>query len=427
MGRAQGHHHADSLNAELTGVWTARCCDSHLTRDGYIAPRNFHLPETILERMNSAGFNVFPWLRSSFAVKGGMSRAWLRDDPERLHQFDPHAKVQMNPDKVTKAFRRLGWVGENADRIIKGKEVQGYRDYLVRKWLLEKWCNLLKGSRKKIYAHYIVNHTHRPWGNPEGLCRMFNESYCCSHAEKMIMFARRASLENPDEFAAFRREGLAKADRIVRTIFEETSGLENTVYLVYSNHGEVFDHFRYNMRYRQGEDLYETTHGNLPYEVLYANMQMWIIPGYEPRVMTGISRSVDIAPTILDLAGISAAGLDGESMVPYFQGDTLPPRDRYAETWLGEGCISMVRADGYKFISTGKPSPGRRPDSRDLTGPDIHKLAVFHLPSDPYEYVNLIDTPQGQSVLEWAIEKHASLRKISGLKAGSEFISANSE
>ena len=40
-----------------------------------------------------------------------------------------------------------------------------------------------------------------------------------------------------------------------------------------------------------------------PYEVLYANMQMWVIPGRAPRVMRG-SAPIDIAPTVLELAGL---------------------------------------------------------------------------------------------------------------------------
>ena len=37
-GRAQGHHQGDSLNAELTGIWTARYCDSTLTEEGFRPP-----------------------------------------------------------------------------------------------------------------------------------------------------------------------------------------------------------------------------------------------------------------------------------------------------------------------------------------------------------------------------------------------------
>jgi hypothetical protein len=65
----------------------------------------------------------------------------------------------------------------------------------------------------------------------------------------------------------------------------------------------------------------------------------------------------------------------------------------------------MVRSDGWKLISTGIRST-RPPQG----APDHHRLAVFDLRSDPDEYVNLIDTPQGQEVLRWAVERHRELQ-----------------
>jgi arylsulfatase A-like enzyme len=227
-------------------------------------------------------------------------------------------------------------------------------------------------------------------------------------------YARRAALEKPGEFAALRRNGLSKADRIVAEIFESTRDVKDLVYVVYSNHGEVFDHFRYNQQYTNstvnGLKMIEgTSHGNYPYEVVYANMQMWIIPNRAPRVMRGIGRSIDFAPTILDLAGIGPQEMDGESMLGCFSEGAFPDRDRYAEAPIGVGCLSMVRDDGYKFISVG--SNGMKEDriqaQRGFAG---HRLAVFDLKPDPYEYVNLIDTQQGQEVLEWSISRHKKLK-----------------
>ena len=64
----------------------------------------------------------------------------------------------------------------------------------------------------------------------------------------------------------------------------------------------------------------------------------------------------------------------------------------------------MVRSDGWKLISTGVR--GAEPPHH---APDHHRLAIFDLRCDPGEYVNLIDTPQGQEVLRWAVGRHRDL------------------
>ena len=63
----------------------------------------------------------------------------------------------------------------------------------------------------------------------------------------------------------------------------------------------------------------------------------------------------------------------------------------------------MVRSDGWKLISTGVR--GAEPPHH---APDHHRLAIFDR-CDPGEYVNLIDTPQGQEVLRWAVGRHRDL------------------
>jgi len=391
MGRGQAHHQGDSLNAEMTGVWTARFCDSVLTAEGYRPQGTGRLPITVIEHLRRAGYDIFTCIGSggrhgmgTYAVGGGMTDVWLKEEPERLRQFN--YPRHMSREKLLSGVRNSG----------------------------------------KFYAHLFLRETHRPWSQKRRLLALagvrrtelgmrlrsklvpakyrWNETPFC---------ARKAALERPDGLAELRRRGLEKADGIVEEIVEATRDMEDVTCLVYSNHGEVFDHFRYNQPYERveinGRQMIEgTSHGNYPYEVLYANMQMWRIPGYHAKVMRGIGRSIDIAPTILDLAGIRPDAMDGESMLPHFTDGAFPDRDRYAESPLNGGCVSMVRRDGYKFISTGVLAPGQE-NTLALRGFSQHGLAVFDLNSDPYEYVNLINTEQGREVLEWAVARHAEL------------------
>jgi hypothetical protein len=375
-GRGQGHHQFDSLNAELTGIWTARCCASRFTQEGFEGTSECWLPKTVIEALDEAGYEIVTRITQdqgalqlgTHAVRGGMRESWLRDEPERLAQFASPRPMD-----------------------------------------LDEWLAELRRSRR-FYAHIFLRQTHRPWGDPAGLFALVGET-AAEHDwgwPRDASCARRAALEQPDGFAALRRRGLAEASRTLERIFEATSDIADVTFLVYSNHGEVFDHFRYHLPYPDdGEGMIlGTSHGPYPYEVLYSNMQMWLIPGHPPRVMHGIGRSIDIAPTILDLAGLDRSGLDGESMLGHFASGRFPDRDRYAENPRG-GCVSLVRSDGWKVISTGLVRPGRAP----RTAPQYHRLAVFDLRSDPQEQVNLVGTPEGDEALRWGVERHQELER----------------
>lgn len=392
MGRAQGHHQGDSLNAEMTGVWTARFCESVLTNEGYAASGKGRLPKTIIEYFQENGHDIFTCIgrggkggTGTWAVNGGMTEVWLKDEPQRLTQFNWPQDMSM-----------------------------------------DEWLDRIKGS-KNFYAHIFLRETHRPWVHNDELFDLVRK-----HKSGPLLWldrkmnppssgwpddascARLAALERPDELAALRRKGLAAADRIVKKIFKETEKIKDVVYVVYSNHGEVFDHFRYILPYRtaeiSGRKMIEgTSHGNFPYEILYANMQMWIIPGHLPKVMKGLGRLIDFAPTVLELAGLPRDSMDGESMLPYFSRGEFPDRERFAESPLGGGCLSMVREDGYKLIAVGELLENQK-DLYALKGFPQHRLAVFDLKSDPYEYCNLIDHAEGQNMLRWAVDKHRELK-----------------
>ncbi len=388
FGRGQGHHHGDSLNAEMTGVWTGRCCDSRLSANGYQAAERCWWPPSLLERLRDQGYDILSGIGSgvaddigTFAVEG-LNRSWLKDQPERLEPF-----LCPRPTDLSGLLAAAG-------------------------------------KSRRFYLHLFLRETHRPWTENSALSRL-----ACPRGWKGLRqrlgptrggwprdasWARRLALEQPDAFARLRRSGLARADRRIREIFAATQGLENVTYVIYSNHGEVFDHFRYHLPHPRvridGFEMVEgTSHGNFPYEVLYSNMQMWQIPGQAPRVMEGIGRSIDFAPTILDLAGQEPMGMDGLSMLPDFAAGGFPHRRRYAENSTGGGCISMVREDGFKFLAIGLVPEGT-PNLHAARGFPEHRMAVFDLNADAGEYVNLIDSDRGREVVAWAVKEHAALK-----------------
>ncbi|MBW2121835.1 MAG: sulfatase [Deltaproteobacteria bacterium] len=73
------------------------------------------------------------------------------------------------------------------------------------------------------------------------------------------------------------------------------------------------------------------------------------------RVVRGMVGSVDLAPTLLDLVGISTEqyDFDGTSLLPAIERGEATGREIYSEDLFeprGDGALQSIRTDGFKFI-----------------------------------------------------------------------------
>ena len=368
MGRGHGHNQYDAILAELTGVWTQRYTNSEVSRKGFKEPDKFNLPKTLWERLEENGYTVNTTMnrvsKMGLGGNGGLTRV-LEGDP--------------NKERVNHFFNQGGHS-------------------------LENYIKEAKESKGPFYSYFVIRNTHSPWDQEEELIKLSGlgkkEVHKDFKGNRVIWAARRGSSDVKQKFIEPRLEGLARTDKLLSEIFEGFSDCEDTAFVVYSNHGEMFDHYQGVQDIIQPDETkspYGTTHGpSFPYEPLHANMQMWIIPGKEPQIMSGIGRSIDYTPTILDLADIEHEALDGESMLPYFEKNEFPQRDRYAEAKLAAG---YVREDNMKVIFNG--------GFRGHQG----RACVFDLTQDPWEYHDIADSPKGQQVIDWAIDRHNSLKQ----------------
>lgn len=108
----------------------------------------------------------------------------------------------------------------------------------------------------------------------------------------------------------------------------------------------------------------------------------WIQPGAQ---ITQLIRNIDVAPTLLDLAGVPIPGeMDGHSVLPVFTGGTIPQEAEMLYEYYWEYAFPhtpttlALREDRFKYIFYHGVW-----DSNEL----------YDLANDPRETVNLIDVP----------------------------------
>lgn len=161
-------------------------------------------------------------------------------------------------------------------------------------------------------------------------------------------------------------------------ILRETGQYENTIIVFASDHGDMLG----------GHGLITKGVGT-PYEEVYNVPLVMRVPGMAAKGednQTQIS-PVDIAPTLLDLCGVSPMeSSQGKSMRPVFEGKANADEwiDSYAE-FFGQRFVYTQRIvwhGDWKYVF----SPG-----------GIDEL--YNLADDPHERVNLIDEPEHREVL----------------------------
>jgi len=160
----------------------------------------------------------------------------------------------------------------------------------------------------------------------------------------------------------------AQVGRVVGFL-DERGLLDRTVVAVLGDHGESLgDH---------GED----SHGFFIYEAV-THVPFIMRAPFEKtgaRVVEDPVRIVDLAPTLLDLAGVpSPAGMSGKSLVPLMTGATVElGLEGYAEAMyplhhFGWSDLRALRSGRYKLIDAPKPE-------------------LFDIESDPKETTNIFD------------------------------------
>ena len=105
----------------------------------------------------------------------------------------------------------------------------------------------------------------------------------------------------------------------------------------------------------------EQTHGIFVYDATLRVPFILTGPGIPAgMIVRAVARGVDVMPTLIDLAGLQVpAGLDGRSLRPALDGDSMPDAPAYleglvAERHLGWAPLYGVRTSGWKLIEAPK-------------------------------------------------------------------------
>jgi N-acetylglucosamine-6-sulfatase len=174
---------------------------------------------------------------------------------------------------------------------------------------------------------------------------------------------------------------------------EDTQQLDRTLIIFTSDHGYFYGEHGLSVERR------------LAYE---EGARIPLLIRYPPLIKAGtvldpFVLSVDIAPTLLELAGAKAPpGLHGRSIVPLLKGEQSKLRDSFLIEYFSDTVFPRMDRMGYQAV---RGSRWKYIHYTDLTGMD----ELYDLRADPYELRNRIHDPGAQPALR---EMQAEWRRL---------------
>lgn len=186
----------------------------------------------------------------------------------------------------------------------------------------------------------------------------------------------------PDDTVRDRLRMLAAVDEGLGTLLhllEEAGQLDDTVIIVTSDHGYWYGEHGLSVERRLA---YEEAI-RIPLLIRFPRLVA------RARIIDEFALSIDLAPTLLELANAAPTGpLDGQSLVPLLRG--TPPKDwrsSFLIEYNTDTVFPRVRNMGYKAVRTKRWKYIRY---NELDNMD----ELYDLREDPYEMKNRVDEPE---------------------------------
>lgn len=200
----------------------------------------------------------------------------------------------------------------------------------------------------------------------------------------------------PDEAILGRQRSLMAIEDGVGEILKglkETGQLDNTIIVFASDNGYFYGEHGLSVERRLA---YEESI-RMPLLVRYPKL-------IKPRTVRGeFALNIDIAPTLLSLAGVSVpAAMQGRSLEPLLKGTRPAWRNSFLIEYYSDRVFPRISQMGYKAV---RKSRWKYIHYLELQGMD----ELYDLKTDPYETRNLIDQPRAKRALREMKQEMARL------------------
>jgi arylsulfatase A-like enzyme len=340
--------------------------------------------------------------RNGYRTAAFVNNAWLsrgRGFAQGFEQFHDHYRIE----GAYGPFKYVSWV-VLLDQLL-GERIEPFTGQTWARELTDAALDHLEQVRDEsffVYLHYFEPHW--PYFPPDELARRYKapkDGKCIVNyneqagVDRGLMIFQNYLPERENEAARRLYKGecddnLAEVGRLIEGL--DALGLaEDTIVIVTSDHGHSL-----------GEHDYYFHHGEFLYDVSVEIPLIMRWPGHLPAgaEVDRQVRTIDLAPTIYQLAGITPEDrLDGGSLLGIVTGDEEGHREAFLES-----DVNMFPANNRRALAgiSGKLRALRTKTHKVILNP-THKgsrFELYDLAGDPAETENLAADPEHAELLD---------------------------
>ena len=286
------------------------------------------------------------------------------------------------------AQRRQPEYREQANAIVNTLAADEYVDYWIGQ---NTWQYLERPHDRPFFVWSSFCGPHPPFDPPEPYASMYDQA---SMPLPRLLNAHQEGAGQPRRSSRFERPG---GDALIRKItayywamvtfiddmvgriiqvLTERNLWESTLVLFTSDHGELLG------------DFGGLGKGNFVEPVIRVPYFMVPPGGSEGRTYDGLVEHIDLAPTILDYAGVpQPSSLPGRSLRPLLEGRELAPKDAILCEYVTNDRRKRgmcLRTDRYKYVVWGTDQPAE----------------LYDLKEDPDELANVAAQPAYRAIVQ---------------------------